>query len=205
MEFLSSDIAVFLQEYGYLSVFIAMVLAGPVGAVAGGFLAGAGVFNAWMIWALSAFADIATDMFYYQVGRLGGHRVIDKLGKIFRWPNTLIQKIDWLFNKHGRKSLVLIKFTQGIGTLTQIMAGMVRMPLSVFIPYNFFSGAIYNGILVFIGVLAGTAWEVWAHRVERAGMLLGLAAVLIIIIILWGVKVQGSVVNRKLDNNDQKP
>src|SRR3990167_2649992 len=184
MSVLPENILIFLQSYGYWAILAACLLAGPVGAIAGGFLAGVGVFNGYVIWLISSLSDIATDVFYYYVGRLGGKKLFERLQRVFHWPEVLIKKVEWLFNKHGRKTLVMIKFTQGIGTLTQVLAGSVSMPLRVFIPYNFFSGVVYNGLLILLGLAAGAAWEIWANRIERIGWALGLAALVLMIAVL---------------------
>ena len=183
-EVLPENIINFMQDYGYIAALLTMYISGPVGAIASGFLAGAGVFNPFYIWFLSVFADITTDIFYYELGRRGGRRLLTKLGKFFKWSDKFIINIDNLFHKHGRKTILIVKFTQGIGTITQLMAGIAHMPRKPYLSLNLAGGIIKCGLLVFLGASVGAAWQTWAGKVKDITTVIAVVVLSIILIMI---------------------
>ncbi len=184
MDLSAPEIIGFLENYGYIAAFVAMILSGPLGAIAAGFLAGRGFLNPIYVWLVSLTADITSDIFYYELGRRGGRRLLKRLESVFKWTSALEAKVEWLFNTHGRKTILLVKFTQGFGTITQVMAGIGRMPRRIFIIFNLAGGAVKSAILVTIGVLAGEAWRVWVQKVENIGWALTLFALIVVMLVL---------------------
>lgn len=201
MEFLSADIVTFLEQYGYLAAFAAMVLAGPIGAVASGFLAGIGIFNPWIIWPLDIAADLTSDIFYYELGRHGGRHLLNKVSRWFKWSENLVGKAEWLFQKHGKKTIFIIKFTQGVGALTQFLAGVGHMSRKEFLLMNGASATIKSAILVLVGMAAGEAWQSWAHKIGNVFFAITLVITLVIVLMLIGVAIQARIL-KNLEKND---
>jgi membrane-associated protein len=169
MHFTPAAILGFLTHYGYIAAFGAMFLTGPTGDVLSGLLAGAGVFNPIVIIVLSVISDILTDIMYYELGRWGGKRLLARMAKFFHWSNDFIEKAEKHFEAHGRKTLLIVKFSHGVGALTQVIAGMTHMPRRKYLTTNIIGGAIQSTILVMIGVLAGASWQAWLARFENVG------------------------------------
>ena len=51
-------------------------------------------------------------------------------------------------------------------------------------------------------ILAGSAWESLAQKVERVGLVLGIAAFLIITVLFLLVKIEGNFMTKKLESYD---
>ncbi|OGE86344.1 MAG: hypothetical protein A3J48_02495 [Candidatus Doudnabacteria bacterium RIFCSPHIGHO2_02_FULL_46_11] len=200
-DFISSDIIAFLQQYGYWAAAIVIILSGPIGAISSGFLAGIHVFNPVYVWLLALGVDIGTDIFYYEVGRRGGRRLFEKLQNFFHWPSKLIEKVEWLFHKHGRKTVVMVKFMQGLGLTAQVMAGIARMPRRYFITANLLAGAVKASILIYIGMLAGATWNIWAKAIASGAWLVTGLILLILLAIFTFYAFQKYVAKLEAENN----
>ena len=75
-----SEILDWLIRYGYLAMFLAMLVEGPAVTASAALGAALGYFDVFVVFALSFFANFLPDVLYYALGAWGGQRALDKFG-----------------------------------------------------------------------------------------------------------------------------
>lgn len=158
LDWISSDIA----SYGYIALFAASMLEGPIATVIGAFLASQGLLDLGGIYATVVLGDLVGDMLYYSVGYLGSMP-----GR--RWRSVLstnrqrqLAALQAYLHGHAGKTLLVGKLTHAAGFLVLLAAGAARIPLPRFLAYSLLGTLIKSGIFVLLGYFAGAAY----HRID---------------------------------------
>lgn len=133
-----------------------------------GFTATTGEFSWWsaVLWATGG-SVLGAFLLYWAGAALGAHRVRALADKI---PLAKVSDVDkalaW-FGKHGEASIFLGRMVPGIRSIISIPAGLQRMPLGKFALYTTAGSAIWNGVLVYLGVLLGNQWYIVGEWIDR--------------------------------------
>jgi membrane protein DedA with SNARE-associated domain len=136
----------FLESWGYLGVFVGILLTGlgfpmpeelPIvlgGALAGGFTRGETVVFWWIMLPVCIVGVVIGDSFLYGIGRLWGARLVERpfVKKHLLSPEKLAS-ITENFHKYGIKILLFARLTPGIRAPIFLTAGITRLPISQFL------------------------------------------------------------------------
>lgn len=100
----------------------------------------------------------------YWIGRLLGKEKIERLvegkvGKILRFKKKDIEKANEWFEKRGNLTVFFCRFIPIVRSLISIPAGMTKMKFAPFITLTTLGSAIWNIVLVYLGVVTGSSWE----------------------------------------------
>ncbi len=135
----------FLQDWGYLGIFVGILLTGvgfpmpeelPIG-IAGGLargFEGEGKILWWVMLPVCIVGVVIGDGLLYGIGRLWGPRLLE-----FHWVKTRLlpperrEKIERNFHEHGIKILLFARLTPGIRGTIFFTAGTTRLPLARFL------------------------------------------------------------------------
>ena len=168
-------VEVLLQNWGYLGVFLGIVVTGvpfvplpeELPIVVGGALAGGGTVFWWLMLPVCLFAVVMGDAVLYTLGRLWGPR-LQKVGWIRRrvLPPDRLERIERNFHRHGIKILLFARLTPGFRGPIFFTAGLTRMSRLRF----FIADAIYAipgvTLLFFLGYwFAGSMVNVITNEV----------------------------------------
>lgn len=160
---------VILTFGGFMTTYTSMgaagvILASTVGAVAGALvLYGAGyIFHADKI-----------------KGILEG-----RIGTLLRLKPEDVARAQAWFDRRGGKTVFFCRFIPLVRSLISIPAGMAKMKLVPFLLYTVTGTAMWNTVLVWLGVAAGASWERIAGYFDlyskAAAAVLGLAGAAVI-------------------------
>lgn len=72
--------------------------------------------------------------------------------------NDVMKTCDW-FNHKGKGTVLFCRCIPVIRSLISIPAGMAKMKFGTFILFTAIGSAIWNILLVYLGVIAGASWE----------------------------------------------
>ena len=140
--------------YGYWIVFTAILLdnaglpiPGELLLLAFGVLAKDGQLDPILGLAVAASAAIAGDSLGYWIGRLGGERVVARLGQRPRF-------------RPGDVSVVFGRFVIGARVLLAPLAGLTRMPFGRFLVFDSVGCLVWAGAFILIGYASGLRLEV---------------------------------------------
>lgn len=167
----------YIKTFGYPSLFLIMVIEGPIITIIGAFLASLGFFNVWIIFLLSLLGDISGDIILYALGYFGGSKILARAEKLLKVSFTTIDKLRRLFTLHGQKTIFYVKSTTGLCWITFILAGTLKMNFKTFLRASFWGGIVWSGLLVLIGYFFGYAFEKINVYLKYAGIIITLAVV----------------------------
>ena len=191
---LSIDNPQLLQEIrniGYVTMFILMVIEGPIITLVSAFAASLGWFNIFGVFLLSMLGDITGDVLLYGIGYWGGNKALKWFQKITHVQSKTITKLENLFHRHGVKIIFAVKSTTGLCWITFVAAGSVRMKLKSFLLGSVSGGVIWSGLLVTLGYFFGFAFLRINDYIRYAGVIIFVTAVTLYLAINFYKKWQG--------------
>lgn len=147
----------FLQQYGYIIVFLGAIVGGELFILAAAFLASLGYFNIFIVVALGFAGTIFSDSLWYLLG-LKGQNLIIKGKDFLCLKNYHNRYFDHYFEHHYGKLIILCKFIYGTRTITMVTSGYKKVPYKKFFYYNLISVLLWLMIVVVLGYGMGLSW-----------------------------------------------
>jgi membrane protein DedA with SNARE-associated domain len=175
-----NEIIQFVIEHAYSLVFVS-VLADQIGVpvpsspmlLAAGTLAGRGWVLFLPSFLLGVGASLTSNMIWYWIGWRKGGSGLSFLCRISLNPDSCVRNTASLFSRYGAPLLLVAKFIPGLNTLAPPLAGIVRMPLAIFLAYDVLGAGIWVGSLIGIGYAFGYEIEALFGAVVKKGYLFG--------------------------------
>ncbi len=163
MEFLSLEtVQALAHQYGYLAVFVGILLEnlgiplpGETITIVGGFLAGSGELNYWIVLACAAIGAFIGGICGYFVGKYGGWQLMLGFARIFRVQEVQLEEIKTKFSENSVKAVFFGRFIALIRIFTSPMAGVVEMPFGQFLAVNLAGAVTWAGVMTTIAFFVG--------------------------------------------------
>ncbi len=175
-------IATYVSTYGYAILLPLMIIEGPIVTLIGAFLASIGMLNVWVVLVLSIAGDIIGDVVLYGIGYRWGMRFVTAVGKYIGMTHLLIFRLEKFFEKHGGKTIFMVKATTGLCWAAFVTAGVVKMPAWRFVWFSFLGGIAWSSALVVLGYFFGYMYVQIEQYITYAGwVMLGIALLIITI------------------------
>lgn len=162
-EFLSLEsIEQLAQQYGYLAVFVGILLEnlglplpGETITLVGGFLAGSGQLQyGWVLLSAIAGATLGGNIGYW-IGRYGGWTLLVKTGKLFRLREEQLVDLREQFSQNAGKTVFIGRFIALLRIVASPLAGIAAMPYWKFNLYNLAGAVAWATVMVSLAFLAG--------------------------------------------------
>lgn len=178
-----------LERWGYLMVFVAMLLEnaglplpGESVTLLGGYAAGSGQLNVWGVMAAAAGGAVLGDNLGYWVGRRAGWNLILRVGSLLRQGPEQMEQRRLSFLRHSGKSVFLGRFVAVLRVIAGPMAGAVGMPYRRFLLFNFAGAVLWSTTMVSLAWLGGR-W-IPIERMLTGVVEFGLGALLVTLIVV---------------------
>lgn len=152
-----ADAVTFVSGHGYVLVFLAMLIEGPIVTAAAAFASALGYFHLGFIITLSILADLTADILYYSIGYGGRMAIVEKYGHYVGITEQRIQTIEQLLHKHVWKTLIAIKIIPGLATAGLIIAGGTKIKLRKFATISLAITVPKSLVFVALGFYSGQA------------------------------------------------
>lgn len=193
----TSTLDAWLESYGYLAVFV-LVMLESVGVPVPGetALIGAALYagsthklDIWLVIAAAAAGAIIGDNIGFSIGRYGGAKLLLRYGHRVGLHEKRLKIGIWLFRRHGGKVVFWGRFVSILRTWAAFLAGTNRMPWPRFLVFNAAGGIVWatlygllyyffgsvlselstaiNVTLGVVGLVAVVAFVVWTRRKEH--------------------------------------
>ena len=153
-------------QYGHLVIALLILLerlALPVPVspllVVSGALAGMGRLSFPVILITATVASMAGDLFWYELGRHRGNRILSFLCRISLDPESCIRKAKGIFARIGTRSIVVARFIPGLSTFGPPLAGVFQMKTLHFLLLDSL------GTSAWAALFAGLGYQ-FAHQLE---------------------------------------
>lgn len=204
MEFLSVEtIQALASQYGYLAVFVGILLEnlgiplpGETITIVGGFLAGSGELNYWIVLASAAIGAFIGGIFGYFVGKYGGWKLMLGVSKVFRIQEVQLEEIKTKFSENAVKAVFFGRFIAVIRIFASPMAGVVEMPLGKFLAVNLAGAITWASVITTLAFFVGRilSLEQLLAWVSKFAILAFVIVIAWIVVPLWlesrGVKTE---------------
>jgi membrane protein DedA with SNARE-associated domain len=160
-----------------------------VAVALGAFLAGRGVMNAWLVFALAWAANVGSGATVYALARRHGRSLFEGvLGRHIFTPNT-VAHIEDQYRRHGTYGIFLSRLLPVWRGVVMPFAGIAGVPAWRALLPMALASAVYYGALTFLVRRLGTNVEVVLRTLGRVNTALGIVAgVLAVIIVVWIVR-----------------
>ncbi len=191
-----------LQElarlYGYWAVFIGIAienmgipLPGETIVIVGGFLAGSGELNYWLVLSSAIAGAILGDNFGYWVGRFGGWQLLVKIGRVFGIQEQQLEQAKDRYSRNAMQAVFFGRFVTLLRIFAGPLAGITQMPYKQFLLCNSGGAAVWATTIVslsfFLGKIVSLEQIVgWTAQIGVVALLLVVAFLLVPIIWQYG-------------------
>lgn len=154
-----------MGDYGYLGMFLGMVLEAVIIAIpselilaTGGILASKRIFTFWGAFLIGLLGSVFCALVLYLMGYYGGNTFVKKYGKYFFMKEEELEKSDSWFHKYGLLSALIGRNFPIIRTLISIPMGITRQPLMKFLLYTTIGSIPWTFAFVYVGYVLGENW-----------------------------------------------
>ena len=190
LEFISLDT---LQElarlYGYWAVFLGIAientgipLPGETIVIVGGFLAGSGELDYWLVLGSAIAGAVLGDNFGYWAGRVGGWQLLVKVGSFFRIQEQQLEQARDRYRQNAAQAVFLGRFVTILRIFAGPLAGITQMPYKQFLLCNFGGAAIWASTIITLAYFLGRV--VTLEQIVTWVAQLGIAALAVVVLLL---------------------
>lgn len=160
-----------MNQFGYLGIGVLIAIENifpPIPSEViltfGGFMTTYSNMNVWMVILSSTVGAVIGALVLYSIGRLVTpehlkNLVSGKVGKALHLQTSDISKAGKWFVRKGNLAVFFCRFVPIVRSLISIPAGTAKMNLGAFLVLTTLGTAIWNTVLVWLGVFAGKSWE----------------------------------------------
>lgn len=176
------------QQYGYLAVFIGIAIEntgipipGETITLVGGFLAGSGELNYWLVLLSAISGAVLGDNFGYWIGRRGGWPLLMKVASLFNISEQQLGEIKDQFSENAPRAVFFGRFVALLRILAGPIAGLAQMPYSQFFWCNLGGATLWASVTVTLSFFLGriVPLERLVHLVAQFGL------VVLVLVIAW--------------------
>jgi membrane protein DedA with SNARE-associated domain len=152
----------------------------------GAFLAAAGRANPWLVFGATWIANVGSAMaVYWLAGKYGPGFFRTSLGRWLLHPRQL-ERVAGFYARWGTVAMFFSRFIPGVRAMVPVFAGISRVRPARALPPLACASALWYGLLVIVGTVAGRNWEAILAAFERVNrVLLWIGLVLIAVVIVW--------------------
>ena len=194
-EFLSlENIQEIARQYGYGAVFTGILLEntgipipGETITIVGGFLAGSGELNYWIVLGTAIIGAVLGDNFGYWIGRIGGWEFLLRFGKFFGFQENILEATKNKFAQNAAKAVFLGRFIAFLRIFAGPLAGIARMPYPQFLWCNFAGATLWAFIIVNLAYFVGRLVPLpqLVEWIAQFGIFTLLLVIILVVVNIW--------------------
>jgi membrane protein DedA with SNARE-associated domain len=169
----------------------------------GGFLAGSGELNYWLVLGTASAGAVLGGSIGYWIGKLGGWALLLRAGRFFRIREEQLTEAKTQFSENAARAVFFGRFVAFLRILASPMAGIAEMPFPQFMLFNLAGGAVWASVMVTLSFFLGRL----VPLEQLVSWMARFAIVALVLVIAWFV-VPGWLESRKLKQStagDQPP
>lgn len=177
-----------INKYGYIGMFISMVLEAVIIVIpseailaTGGILASKKIFTFWNAFFVGLLGSVFCAIVIYFIGYFGGRLFIKKYGKYFFMKDEDLEKSDSWFNKYGMMGALIGRNFPIIRTLISLPIGIMRLSFTKFLIYTTIGSIPWTFIFVYVGYTLGNGWTIMNKYTSKLKVPIRILIILLIV------------------------
>jgi membrane protein DedA with SNARE-associated domain len=186
-QLLTNPLLASLHLSGYLLLFLAVLIEGPVATLAGAALAASGTLHiGWTVIVVMS-GNLTADIGWYLIGRAGRFATMEKkLPGLHRF-DVQVRRLLITVREHPVKILVTSKLWFGVAAIPALIAaGMARIRWQKLLPVGICCEIIWSGSLFLLGYYLTNSLPSLANGLEEATIIATLLLlVATILVTIW--------------------
>ena len=163
-----------ISNYGYLGMFLGMVLEAVIIAIpselilaTGGILASKKIFTFMGAFLTGLLGSVLCTIAIYFMGYFGGKPFIKKYGKYFFMKEDELEKSDSWFNKYGMLAALIGRNFPIVRTLISLPIGITRQSFWKFLIYTTIGSIPWTLAFVYVGYALGENWIILKAYINK--------------------------------------
>ncbi len=153
---------------------------GDTVVILGAYLVSTGQLDFWGVYVSTTIGSVAGFVTMYYIGRKFGRSFIYKKSRSRIFKEEDIRKAEIWFGKWGYWVIAANRFLSGTRSIISIFSGLFHLNVLLVIALSIVSAAIWNGLLIFAGMLVGNNWEIISDIISQYNKILIVLTVFII-------------------------
>jgi membrane protein DedA with SNARE-associated domain/rhodanese-related sulfurtransferase len=195
----------FLEEHGFflavLSVFLEQlglpIITLPIVASIAAMYSTMPFQEGALVIAITLSAVLANGIWYF-LGYFSENWVIRQVCHLTLSPNIFLRKAKRFIERWGPLSLLLVKFVPALSEVVSALAGILRMPISLFFMFDALGAFVWSTVVVGMGFLFRNQISfLLGILAQKESLALELFAGFLLIVVLWRI-IRRVVANRNL-------
>ena len=181
-----------VNQYGYLGMFLGMVLEAVIIVIpseailaTGGILASKKIFTFWGAFLTGLIGSVFCAIVIYFMGYFGGKPFIKKYGKYFFMKEEDIEKCDIWFEKYGLLAAFLARNFPIVRTLISLPMGISKVNFKGFVLFTTLGSIPWTLAFVYVGYALGNNWIVLNNFVKKLKLPIIILLIFLFINYLW--------------------
>lgn len=173
----------FVQEWGYIAVFLGAIVEGETVILTASALSALGYLNFYKVMAITFCTTVVVDQGLFMVGRRYGPAFFERFPKL----RPRADKAFRLLHRFDKWFILLFRFIYGIRVISPIVIGAAHVEHKRFAPLNVLSALIWTGVSCYSGYMMGDVLEKLLENLEVAKhyLMLGVGALVVIAVAYW--------------------
>jgi membrane protein DedA with SNARE-associated domain len=167
-----------------------------------GYLISTGRFTWLGVFLASLMGSLSGSLVSYVAGKLGGNRLIVRMGKYLLLDVSDLKKTEDWFAKKGEKTIFIGRLIPVVRHLISIPAGIGGMNLKKFSIYTAIGASLWNMFLAWLGYVMGQNWPKIRHYTEPVSKVM---AVLLVAGFVYFIVHHVRSKNKKVEEELLKP
>ena len=176
--------------------FVGLIAPGEFTVVLGGFVAGQGEIDPFVLGAIVFLCAAAGDTTSFLLGRKLGRGFLLRHGEGFGINEKRLRQVERFFEGHGNKTILIGRFLGLVRALAPFIAGAAKVPARRFIPIDFLAAAAWTVTFVTLGYVFWQSFDTVLSVAKKGTFALG-ALVFLVVVGVAAVRWLESGENRK--------
>ena len=161
--------------------FLGLIAPGEFSVVLGGFVAGQGAIDVFVLGAIVFVCAAAGDTTSFILGRRLGRGFLLRHGREFAITPERLDQVDAFFRNHGNKTILVGRFVGLVRALAPFIAGASKMPVRRFLPIDYLAAALWTVTFVGLGYVFWQSFDTVISVTKRSALGLGALTVAIVV------------------------
>jgi membrane protein DedA with SNARE-associated domain len=158
---------------------------GDTVVILGAYLVSTGQLDFWGVYVSTTIGSVAGFVTMYYIGRKFGRSFIYKKSRSRIFKEEDIRKTEIWFGKWGYWVIAANRFLSGTRSIISLFAGLFHLNVLLVVALSIVSAAIWNGLLIFAGMLVGKNWEIISDIISQYNKILIVLTVFVIGYIIY--------------------